>query len=131
MADWHDNPNEQLCLTSASAALMHAFVSTVYSVACHCKNTCHLPQRSQSQAQLTLPLHAGLTQLSSQEQLSAQVEEAIDELVDAHRQQLGLTFGQTDAVHSLQGPKKVKRLAGMVQVAPSALLWVQASGFRV
>ena len=62
--------------------------------------------------------NTGLTQLPTQEQLPAQVDEAIDELVDAHRQQLGLTSGQTDAVHSLQGPKKVKRLAGMVQVAP-------------
>ena len=43
--------------------------------------------------------------------------------MDAHRQQLGLTFGQTDAVRSLQGPKKVKRLAGMVQVGPPAVLW--------
>ena len=38
--------------------------------------------------------------------------------MDSHRQQLGLTFGQTDLVRSLHGSAKVKRLVGMLQVGP-------------
>ena len=44
------------------------------------------------------------------------MDRAIDELLEDYRKELGLTFGQVDAVRALHGAARVKKLAGMLRV---------------
>lgn len=53
---------------------------------------------------------------------AAELDKAVETLLEDHRKALGLTFGQVDEVLKLPTPAKLRKLAGMLRVGPQTPL---------
>ena len=54
--------------------------------------------------------------MCTQEKDEAEIDAALEEVCDSYRKELGLTYGQVDALRLLHGPARIRKMAGMLRV---------------